>query len=73
MTEPVTPGNRSAMLNRLEQYARLRTVMRSPDAARELGISDRTRERYERWYRRERLHLPDRPRGLPNWKRGGNW
>ena len=48
--------NRAAMLERLERFAELRAGGMLPiDAGRELG--------YERWYRRERLHLPDRPRG----------
>ena len=52
------------MLERLEQYAQLRgTGMLAPDAGREVGVSDIVRERYERWYRRERLGLPDRPAG----------
>lgn len=62
-------GSRQAMLERLEQYAGLRgTGMLPVDAGHEVGISDIVRERYERWYRRERLHYPDRPAGRP---RGG--
>jgi hypothetical protein len=37
------------------EYARLRDEgMTSFDAARQLGVSDRTVSRYERWYRDQR-------------------
>jgi hypothetical protein len=54
--------NRSAMLARLERYAELRQQGMLPvDASREIGLQ--RAEAYERWYRRERLKLPDRSRG----------
>lgn len=57
-------GNRQGMLERLERYAELRdTGMLPVEAGREVGVSDETRGKYERWYRRERLHLPAGPRG----------
>jgi hypothetical protein len=54
---------RAAMLERLDQYAALRDRLLPVDAVMAMGISQRTGERYERWYRRERLRLPDRRRG----------
>jgi hypothetical protein len=50
------------MLARLQRYAELRGGEVSPGhAAREVGVSAKVGEAYERWYRRECLHLPDRP------------
>jgi hypothetical protein len=61
--------NRAAMLERLERYAGMREAGTLPvDAARELGVSGRTGEGYERWYRRERLRLADRPPGYEPWR-----
>jgi hypothetical protein len=58
--------NRAAMLQRLDRYAELRAAdVRPMDAAAEVGVSKRTAEGYERWYRRERLHLADRPPVFP--------
>ena len=52
------------LLERLERFAELRAGGMLPiDAGRELGIGNATALGYECWYRRERLHLPDRPRG----------
>jgi hypothetical protein len=55
-------GQHEAMLERLEQYARLRGEgILPPDAARGVGLTSINSARaYERWYRR--LGLPDRPR-----------
>ena len=56
--------NRSAMLARLERYAELRQQgVLQGDAGREVGIGWAAAGAYERWYRRERLHLPDNPKG----------
>jgi hypothetical protein len=55
--------NRAGMLQRLERYAGHRDGGLLPaDAGRALGVSRTTAQAYERWYRRERLGLPDRPR-----------
>jgi hypothetical protein len=57
-------GNRQGMLERLERYAAARAAGMLPaEAGREVGVSDVVTGRYERWYRRERLGLPDRPAG----------
>jgi hypothetical protein len=68
----VRPGaaNRAAMLERLDRYAAARDTGTLPaDAAHEVGvISTHTAKAYERWYRRERLTLADRPAGFETWR-----
>jgi hypothetical protein len=58
----------AAMLERLERYASLRGEGVLPaDAATEVGIrSFKSAKAYERWYRRERRGLADRPQTWPH-------
>lgn len=52
----------AAMRERTAAYALLRDSSVPPiDAGRQIGVGDRTQERYERWYRAERGLPPGRP------------
>jgi hypothetical protein len=58
------------MLGRLNRYAAARdTGTLLADAAQEVGVTSvHTAKAYERWYRRERLTLADRPAGFETWR-----
>lgn len=64
-------GITAALAGRLEAYAKLRDEgMRPVDAAREVGVIDRTGDRYEAWYKSQRGMAPKR-RNSPDYR--GEW